>query len=52
METYIKDLIHLPEQVNRGDFVLRLTEDRGGTGVQAATGSLDRTGRHVSGGFP
>jgi len=28
METYIKDLISLPEQVNRGDFVLRLTEDR------------------------
>lgn len=26
METYIKDLIDLPEQVNRGDFVLRLTE--------------------------
>ena len=25
-ETLIKDLIHLPEQVNRGDFVLRLTE--------------------------
>ena len=25
-ETYIKDLLHLPEQVNRGDFVLRLAE--------------------------
>ena len=26
MTTFIKDLIDLPEQVNRGDFVLRLTE--------------------------
>ena len=26
MATLIKDLINLPEQVNRGDFVLRLTE--------------------------
>lgn len=25
-DIFIKDLIHLPEQVNRGDFVLRLTE--------------------------
>jgi len=25
-EQLIKDLINLPEQVNRGDFVLRLTE--------------------------
>src|ERR1039458_7038861 len=26
MATYIKDLIELPDQVRRGDFVLRLTE--------------------------
>jgi len=26
MPDYIKDLIELPEQVSRGDFVLRLTE--------------------------
>jgi len=26
MPTYIKDLIELPDQVRRGDFVLRLTE--------------------------
>ena len=25
-DIFIKDLINLPEQVNRGDFVLRLTE--------------------------
>ena len=24
--TYIKDLIHIPDQVGRGDFVLRLSE--------------------------
>ncbi len=36
MATFIKDLLDLPEQVNRGDFVLRLTE-----GVARPTETVD-----------
>src|ERR687887_1238658 len=35
MNTLIKDLIHVPEHVHRGDFVLRLTE-----GVEKPTDTL------------
>ena len=36
MPRYIRDLIDLPEQVHRGDFVLRLTE-----GVEHPAETLD-----------
>ena len=36
MATVIKDLLNLPEQVNRGDFVLRLTE-----GVSRPAATID-----------
>ena len=39
-EVFIKDLVDLPEQVNRGDFVLRLTE-----GVAHPDATVDSYGK-------